>query len=67
MAIVSLQHQELSPSDFIRAWTGYCNEKGTSQTQHPVSAQRTGDEDQVSAWSGFFCLQPPLNATLGFI
>ena len=43
-AIASLQHQELSPSDFIRAWTGYCEEKGTSQTQRPVSPQRTSSE-----------------------
>ena len=65
MAIASLQHQELSSSDFIRAWTRYCKEKGTSQTQRPVSPQRTGDEDQVSAWSGFFCLQPPLTPPWG--
>ena len=27
------------------AWIGYCEEKGTSQTQRPVSPQRTGYEE----------------------
>jgi DNA-binding transcriptional regulator YiaG len=32
------------PSDFIEARIGYCEEKGISQTQRPVSPQRTSYE-----------------------
>jgi hypothetical protein len=36
--ITLLQHPELSPSDFIGAWIGYCEEKGTRQTVRVRSA-----------------------------
>jgi hypothetical protein len=42
------KHCFFSPRGFEKASTGYCEEKGTSQTERgPVRPQRTGDEQRL--------------------